>query len=178
MARFRKKPVVVEAVRFDGFAGDGTLACLNPWPEGWDTSGWYVGFTPATHLAIPTLEGVMQAQPGDWIIRGVKGEAARAYDAVAREAFGGFATVNFPAPGEQPARASSAPWICVALVVASLGCGPGVAEARRTPPADEPPRPALVPALESIEARLLANRIAVARWQGWRREPSSLRRTK
>jgi hypothetical protein len=28
----------------------------------------------AVTLLIPTLEGVMKCQPGDWIIKGVKGE--------------------------------------------------------------------------------------------------------
>jgi hypothetical protein len=46
MAKFRKKPVVIEAVRHDG-------------PE---------------PMPIKTLEGTMLAQPGDWIITGVKGE--------------------------------------------------------------------------------------------------------
>lgn len=29
---------------------------------------------PGPHMTIPTLEGEMIARPGDWIIRGVKGE--------------------------------------------------------------------------------------------------------
>lgn len=37
-------------------------------------------------------------------------EAALAYDAAAREAFGEFARLNFPRPGEQSARDLSVPW--------------------------------------------------------------------
>ena len=37
--------------------------------------GTGLGFTPALGtLDIPTLEGVMTASPGDWIIKGVAGE--------------------------------------------------------------------------------------------------------
>ena len=95
--RFRKKPVVIEAVRFDGFVNDdrnATDATRNPWPVEWNTSTWRRGVDeegdPVPVLAIPTLEGVMTASPGDWIIRGVKGEFypckpdifAATYDAV------------------------------------------------------------------------------------------------
>ena len=70
MPQFRKKPVVIEAIQFTGhnyaavcaFAGQGIL----PWE-----------FRPkdeAGTVVIHTLEGEMEAQPGDWIIRGVKGE--------------------------------------------------------------------------------------------------------
>jgi hypothetical protein len=67
MAKFRKKPVVVEAVLWN-----------NHWP---DIEPLLVGRTMnvAQHcasgtLAIETLEGTMTAQCGDWIIKGVNGE--------------------------------------------------------------------------------------------------------
>jgi hypothetical protein len=44
MAKYRKKPVVIEAYKTD------------------------------VEILIPTLEGEMRASPGDWIITGVKGE--------------------------------------------------------------------------------------------------------
>ena len=64
MPKFRKKPVVVEAVLYTGenaeevvaFAGDSTIDVENG------------------VLRIKTLEGTMDASPGDWVIRGVKGE--------------------------------------------------------------------------------------------------------
>jgi len=72
MPNFRKKPVVIEAVQFDGTPG-GAVALFKEMdvPE--------AKFVPASglesgHLTIPTLEGVMRADAGDWIIRGVKGE--------------------------------------------------------------------------------------------------------
>ena len=66
MPKFRKKPVVVEAVKFDGTPEcakgigltylDGKIKNV--------TKGW----------VIQTLEGDMFAAKGDWIITGVKGE--------------------------------------------------------------------------------------------------------
>jgi hypothetical protein len=74
MAKYRKKPVVIEAVqlRWDTWgemvvhAGVGKLK--DGKPEGKATSLGVIG------LIIPTLEGVMTAEQDDWIIRGVKGE--------------------------------------------------------------------------------------------------------
>lgn len=65
MARFRKKPVVIEAVLFTGDNGVeiGHFAGLTARIAGRDR-----------HLEISTLEGVMKASPGDWIIKGVQGE--------------------------------------------------------------------------------------------------------
>jgi hypothetical protein len=74
--RFRKRPVEVEAVRYTG-------ENIN---EVWDTFGSGVIYGPGGMHSRPphstddrgayveTLEGVMCANPGDWIIRGVKGE--------------------------------------------------------------------------------------------------------
>lgn len=62
--KFRKKPVVIEAVRFDGTISSVKSLCI---PQVSQELGSHT-------LQIPTLEGVMTAQPGDWIIKGVKGE--------------------------------------------------------------------------------------------------------
>ena len=69
MPLFRKKPVVIEAVRWDGSsAARAAIEALCPadrklqWDR--DKGGCY----------IHTLEGVMYACPGDWVIRGVAGE--------------------------------------------------------------------------------------------------------
>ena len=64
--RFRKKPVVIEAVQWDGnnyaelrdFIGDSL-------DEAWSTGGYCFINTPG---------GRMNAYVGDWIIRGVAGE--------------------------------------------------------------------------------------------------------
>lgn len=63
MARYRKKPVVIEAMQYTGgnhdeidtFMGRGEHDELN-------------------RRFISTLEGRMLVSPGDWVIRGVQGE--------------------------------------------------------------------------------------------------------
>jgi hypothetical protein len=67
--KFRKKPVVIEAV------------CLTwenvPDMERWITSGASGTYDPTGKLdglQIVTLEGKMRANLGDWIIKGVQGE--------------------------------------------------------------------------------------------------------
>jgi hypothetical protein len=86
MARFRKKPVVIEAVQLNWcnwgavceFLGD-IISPSNP-ARGVDTysdtcgedSMRYAG--PWIELTIPTLEGDHIARHGDWIIKGVNGE--------------------------------------------------------------------------------------------------------
>lgn len=87
---WRKKPVVIEAVRLDGWGSWPEVADFLPIVEdGWTgivggmrTPGgeyhWgelarpYDGCSIA--VRIPTLEGVMIAEDGDWIIKGVSGE--------------------------------------------------------------------------------------------------------
>lgn len=67
--KFRKKPVVIEAVKFDGIkeiegVKIGATAISGNVAEMGNKT---VGF-------IETLEGTMTADVGDWIITGVKGE--------------------------------------------------------------------------------------------------------
>jgi hypothetical protein len=62
MAKFRKKPVVIEAMQFWENSEDG-------WP-----GGVYKDSDSPTGYAIDTLEGWHEVTPGDWIITGVKGE--------------------------------------------------------------------------------------------------------
>ena len=62
MGKYRKRPVEIDAIQFNGinqsqiceFAGDVTID--------WDS------------VHIHTLEGTMRADVGDWIVKGVKGE--------------------------------------------------------------------------------------------------------
>jgi hypothetical protein len=66
MAKYRKKPVVIDAVYW---AGDMTTL---------HSLGTYENVVSqdlgSSDLQIETLEGVMTAKAGDWIIRGIKGE--------------------------------------------------------------------------------------------------------
>lgn len=99
MSKFRKKPVVIEAVCWNGFTLGLTnkpvdldpsnvtdMSCKLEKPE-WmpPVSHVVTGKTEARinlgevwrdgdNLWIGTLEGTMIAKPGDWIIHGVKGE--------------------------------------------------------------------------------------------------------
>jgi hypothetical protein len=63
MARYRKKPVVIEAVQYTAAAPNAAIAFLG-------------GACRANEIGplIATLEGEMQVSDGDWIIKGVKGE--------------------------------------------------------------------------------------------------------
>ena len=63
--KFRKKPVVIDAIQWSGENFD-EVKLLG--------KGIFVNTTDPSSLTIQTLEGVMQAIKGDWIIKGVKGE--------------------------------------------------------------------------------------------------------
>ena len=94
MALYRKKPVVIEAWRwlFDrhqDIAPTWVDDALGVWPEvgGLDPQLAHPG---GPRIAIATLDAVAFAFPGDWIVRGVKGELypckpdifAKTYEAV------------------------------------------------------------------------------------------------
>jgi hypothetical protein len=65
--KFRKKPVVIEAVQWLGTTD--SMEAI----RGLDTGTRAVDFTHE-NIFISTLEGQMTASIGDWIIRGVSGE--------------------------------------------------------------------------------------------------------
>lgn len=66
--KFRKKPVVIEAIQWTGdnfekikeFSASGIISHLNDHND--------------NRIAITTLEGIMIGSKGDWIIKGVKDE--------------------------------------------------------------------------------------------------------
>lgn len=71
--RFRKRPVVIEAIQYrPDIPNCNAVATFMGMPDGdycdnedrHDQASWM----------IDTLEGTMEASPGDWIIRGVQGE--------------------------------------------------------------------------------------------------------
>jgi hypothetical protein len=95
MPKFRKKPVVIEAVKWNGYSNNLGLTNGDPMADGarYEMPAWMPPIakvvTDAKHPAHPspgevwrdgenlwigTLEGNMIASPGDWIIQGVKGE--------------------------------------------------------------------------------------------------------
>lgn len=72
--KYRKKPVVIEARQLNNSLW--SIKEIVDWihyglsPEAQAIAIWDRGTT----LTIKTLEGDMTASPGDWIIKGVKGE--------------------------------------------------------------------------------------------------------
>lgn len=74
--KYRKKPVVIEAIRIESgnlkavetFLAGREMPASYPPPKDWQINWGNSG------VIICTLEGIMTAGPGDWIIRGVKGE--------------------------------------------------------------------------------------------------------
>jgi hypothetical protein len=70
MPSFVKKPVVIDAHQWIGTASGATP--IIDWILLHDGTARYHEDGP--YLAIDTLEGTMRADPGDWIIKGVKGE--------------------------------------------------------------------------------------------------------
>ena len=86
MTAYRKKPVEVEAIRWDGTAAGATPiidwilsqhGCTASWTEPYEAHSFPDGKGYPAHpggINIHTLEGDMLASPGDWIIKGTKGE--------------------------------------------------------------------------------------------------------
>lgn len=70
MAKFRKRPVVIDAVRF--LSDGASVAAISELADREIRVDYTKPSIPV--LRIETLEGTMTAQVGDWIIRGVKGE--------------------------------------------------------------------------------------------------------
>ena len=82
MPKFRKKPVVIEAVRWD--KGRNTYDQVEQWGA---ASEHCTVSSVAGALVIDTLEGAMTANIGDWIIRGVKGELYPIKDQIFQETY-------------------------------------------------------------------------------------------
>ncbi len=62
MPQYRKKPIVIEAVQFNGDIEVLRLFC------------WQARFTQDNRVVIPTPEGQMECKPKDWVIKGIQGE--------------------------------------------------------------------------------------------------------
>jgi hypothetical protein len=70
MAQYRKKPIVIESVQYDG-----NFRCLDIFSiveVGNIRLGKEEDGSP--YLLIPTLEGDMKCSKGDYVIRGIRGE--------------------------------------------------------------------------------------------------------
>jgi hypothetical protein len=65
--KYRKKPVVIEAIQWTG--SHESAQEINDWNN---KQFWTI--KDDRRMMIPTLEGTMAANPGDYIIKGVNGE--------------------------------------------------------------------------------------------------------
>lgn len=75
MRKYRKKPVEIEAIKYDGKNADDCIKFIeNGQVICWKKKEVFPYSKPEIRIMIETLEGVMQARPGDYIIRGVNGE--------------------------------------------------------------------------------------------------------
>lgn len=80
--KYVKKPVEIEAVKWDGlnlneikdFVGDSLEYEIDDtnWRRGLESRGY--GLPPTVIIRIKTLEGTMMASKGDYIIKGIHGE--------------------------------------------------------------------------------------------------------
>ena len=66
MAKYRKKPIVIDAEHFSPDLARTGNEMFMEYPVQHDEGGYF--------LIIPTLEGNHRANEGDWIITGIKGE--------------------------------------------------------------------------------------------------------
>ena len=105
---YRKKPVVIQAIRWTGsnlrevIAFTGKHPRWGEWFATWEEYETRVR-ADGNIVKILTLEGTMHASPGDWIIRGVRGEHYPCKPDI-------FEATNEPAdlaPGAQPAESSA-----------------------------------------------------------------------
>lgn len=72
MAKYRKRPVVIEAEQWVGGAESASRVIDWVLDSGTRSARYHEG--PGEFIAIDTLEGTMSAIPNDFIIRGVQGE--------------------------------------------------------------------------------------------------------
>lgn len=75
MMKYRKKPVVIEAIQWNGNTKEIINFCGDKCSYDVEDSAWKVGKgIPHEKLVIHTLEGDMVASRNDYIIKGVNGE--------------------------------------------------------------------------------------------------------
>ena len=68
MPRFRKKPIMIDAIQYDGSNG----SSLYSWSSGRVIQSPVLEGQPC--VQVQTMEGMMTGAVGDWIIRGIMGE--------------------------------------------------------------------------------------------------------
>ena len=77
MGKFRKKPVVIEAITFDELVNHGLengANVINGIPWNWNYKGHSITHETDECYLIPTMEGTMKMTPNNMLITGVEGE--------------------------------------------------------------------------------------------------------
>ena len=69
---YRKKPIVIQAIRFDNYSSFEDM--IRNWGAEFVAVARHIPDIALPKIAIETLEGVMNASLGDYVIRGIKGE--------------------------------------------------------------------------------------------------------
>jgi hypothetical protein len=98
VAKYRKKPVEIEAVQLTWKNWSEVCDHAGVGPGENQPNGVYIDAHGYTHdtppnddaklgLRIPTLEGVMLGEEGDWIIKGVQGEIYPCKDSIFRQTY-------------------------------------------------------------------------------------------
>lgn len=82
MAKYRKKPVVIEAVQFDG-----TLNHAHDLQQADPRLGVRSSRTQGVIVYVITPEGVMECRSGDWLMTGIKGERYPCKDDIFKETY-------------------------------------------------------------------------------------------
>lgn len=76
MAKYRKKPVVIEAFNYDGDLKDSSGRYYVPiWAElAFEEGVLFYGYDEPWELYVKTLEGTVHVSVGDYLIKGINGE--------------------------------------------------------------------------------------------------------
>lgn len=77
MSKFKKKPIVIEAITFDELVAHGKANSdniVNEMPWSFDYKGHPITHENDQSYIIPTLEGLHNMTPKDMLITGIKGE--------------------------------------------------------------------------------------------------------
>ena len=91
MGKYRKKPILIEAMQWKGFIVDSKenldyMIELEEWAASRNKTGMALTYK-GDNVLIPTLEGIMTCGPGDWIICGVNSELYPCKDDIFRKTY-------------------------------------------------------------------------------------------
>lgn len=85
MARYRKKPVVIDAMQIPSAGTIDGWDAFHDWMVQWSQNWQCVAADDGINIV--TLEGTMHGAPGDWVICGVAGEIYPCRDDIFRATY-------------------------------------------------------------------------------------------